>query len=118
MRRVRSLTGPDVKTRDLVINRDGGRCVVCARTATDVHHRTPRGMAGSSDPAINSAANLICLCSDCHRGIESRRTEAERHGYIVRRPLNPAVMPVLIKGSGWVLLRADGSREWVRHASH
>lgn len=67
-------------------------------------------MGGSSDPAINSPANLLSVCSEHHRDIESWRTDAERLGRIVRRPRDPATVPVLIRGAGWVLLDHAGTR--------
>lgn len=67
-------------------------------------------MGGSSDPAINSPANLLSVCSTHHRDIESWRTSAELRGWIVRRPNDPAAIRVLITGVGWVRLTADGKR--------
>lgn len=110
MRRVRNDTGPDQGVRRLVAARDGGRCTVCGRQGEDTHHRQPRGIGGSSDPAINEPTNLLTLCRDCHRGVESQRQVAIDHGYLVRRPTAPASVPVLLHGYGWALLHPDGTR--------
>lgn len=111
MTKPRTRTGPDAFTRSLVLQRDGGRCVICGGRGAEIHHRQPRGAGGSSSPAINSAANLLTLCRRCHREVESWRTVAEDYGYIVRRGItDPADVRVLIHGYGWALLSADGLR--------
>lgn len=115
IRRVRSLTGPSPAVRALVVHRDCGKCVVCAATGEQVHHRQARSLGGSSDPAINSPVNLILVCARHHRDIESWRTSAEKCGYLVRRPKNPADVPVIVHGQGWMQLLASGKREPVHH---
>jgi 5-methylcytosine-specific restriction protein A len=122
MKRMASYTGPDAKTRAVVAKRDGGRCVRCAAPATQIHHRRSRGRGGSSDPAINSPANLLTLCGSgttgCHGWVESNRREAEIEGYIVRHGArSPGTVPVRIftplvfQQWTWVLLGADGSKD-------
>jgi hypothetical protein len=121
-RRVVRYTGPDAAARALVAQRDGGRCVRCAAPATQIHHRRSRGMAGTSDAAINSPANLLTLCGSgttgCHGWVESNRREAEIEGYIVRHGArSPGTVlvrvftPLVFQQWTWVLLGADGSRD-------
>lgn len=122
VRKVASYSGPDAQRRALVATRDGGRCVRCAAPATQIHHRRSRGRGGSSDPAINSPANLLTLCGSgttgCHGWVESNRREAEIEGYIVRHGARvPGTVPVRVftplvfEQWTWVLLGADGSRD-------
>lgn len=107
-------TGPVTSVRALVAKRDCQTCVVCGGPSTNQHHRQNRGSGGSSLAAINSPANLLSVCGSgttgCHGWIESHRTGAEAAGYIVRRPTDPASVPVRVHGVGLVLLTADGRR--------
>ncbi len=51
--------------RRAVLARDGHRCAMpgCGRTRfLEVHHRVPRARGGTNEPA-----NLVTLCSACHR---------------------------------------------------
>ncbi|CAM3288465.1 HNH endonuclease [Stackebrandtia soli] len=103
----RRSTGPDAATVDAVMERDGG-CILCSQQrGCQIHHRQPRQMGGTKDPAINSPSNLIVLCGDCHRRVESHRADAEAHGWIVRRPYIPSHEPILRRGV-WVYLLDDG----------
>lgn len=92
-------TGPTRLQRNAVHRRSGGRCEVCALDLTSgggqIHHRKPRGMGGTKDPAINSPANLIHVCPDCHRAIEANRTHAYQAGLLVRATHDPAATPVV-----------------------
>ena len=113
-------TGVQPRTRQIVLERDQHTCQRCGRYVGpfgdfSVHHRAPRGMGGSKDPAINLPANLIVLCGSgttgCHGHVESNRREAEEQGFIVRRGLVPAYQPLLTY-AGWVRLDNDsGKRE-------
>lgn len=114
MWKVARYTGPTPATRWLVLTRDHFACVVCGNGGAVLHHRRPRGMSGSSGPAINLPSNLLTLCRSCHDQVESWRAHAERHGYIVRRGVgDPARVPVLVHGYGWALHDHDGNRERV-----
>jgi 5-methylcytosine-specific restriction protein A len=99
-------TGPDAKTRGLVMARDGGRCRRCGAIGEQIHHRLPRGMGGTRDKKINSPANLVVLCAGCHREIESDRLDAYDTGWLVRRGFNPAEQYV-IDASGRMLMLLD-----------
>lgn len=103
-------TGPDLATRQLVVDRDHRRCLRCSAPGEQVHHRKPRGMGGSSLPGINSPENLILLCQRCHAFIESSRAEAYRDGWLVHRGDDPAEVPIRRHG-GLVLLFPDGGME-------
>jgi 5-methylcytosine-specific restriction protein A len=83
-------TGPDRTLRDLVWVRDEGRCARCGAGLLNrqhaVHHRRNRGSGGSSDPAINSPANLLMVCDgpgSCHEWIGDSPAEACDAGYMV-----------------------------------
>ena len=95
--------------RDVVIGRDSGLCVACGQRFDEIHHRYRRGMGGSSDPEINSPANLICLCAFHHRHAESQRTDAaERFGYCVPN-LAAAFLTPVRSFQWWELLTARGT---------
>lgn len=88
------------KTREAVYERAGYCCEVCHVYARggSLHHRRPRGMGGSKDPATNQASNLILLCGSgvtgCHGRIESNRAESIDAGLLVRQGVDPAAVPV------------------------
>lgn len=105
----RRYTGPDAETRALIWERDGGRCVRCNDgSELQIHHRAARKAGGTRRPEINSPANLILVCSDCHAKIESQRLTSAVCGFIVRYGQNPAETPVFRHGA-WCLLSDDGS---------
>lgn len=100
-------TGPTPETRALVMERDGYQCVKCGLPVFgepgrdySLQHRTPRGMGGSRDPRLNLPSNLVLLCGSgttlCHGEVESNRSAARAHGYLVSRPLDPAEVPVTV----------------------
>lgn len=107
------------KTRELIITRDEGSCVVCGRMVVDtldyhqlaeysLQHRRARGMGGSRDKATVSPANGIVLCGSAttghHHMVESRPGWAEQQGYRVDQGVNPSHVPVWCVDKGWVLL--------------
>ena len=89
----------------------------CERCGTDsslrysLHHRKPRGMGGSKDPAINNPSNLIFLCGSgtegCHGWVESNRSIAYTDGLLVHRVDDPAEIPVVLR-YGEVFLDEEG----------
>jgi hypothetical protein len=93
-------TGPSDETRQLVIARDAETCQWCGKPIRDhgfgysLQHRVARGMGGTSDPAINSPANLVLVggsgTTDCHGYIESHPNEARERGFRVDRDTDPA----------------------------
>ena len=102
-------TGPDTATRRLVLDRDEG-CVICGRSdlPVQIHHRRPRGAGGSKDAATNRPSNLITLCVDDHRWVESNRKISREEGYLVPSWENPATVPVRHAVHGPALLTHDG----------
>ena len=91
-------TGPDLRTRQAVIDRDQRRCVRCSAPMVHIHHRRPRGMGGSKhDPLINSPANLVCLCIECHEWIERHRAASYDTGWLVHRRDDPASIPLIVR---------------------
>ena len=75
------------RIREAVWERDRGCCVRCSKVGTNIHHRRPRMMGGTSDPRVNDARNLIVLCGSgttgCHGWIESHRATARRDGWLL-----------------------------------
>jgi 5-methylcytosine-specific restriction endonuclease McrA len=110
-------TGPDRATRELVLERDDYRCVVCGTGPYGLqqHHRKPRRMGGRSDKTINSPSNLISLCPGDHSWVEGRREEAYELGYLVREQDDPAQIPVAVGGRGFLYLNPDGTVTPVPH---
>jgi hypothetical protein len=110
-------TGPDRRTRALVLERDGYACVCCGRTIAgqrySLQHRKRRSQGGD-----NSPPNLLTVLGDgttgCHARIDSRADpHDEAKGYTVRSHDDPALVPVMFfseHGSGFMAwLGADGS---------
>lgn len=108
-------TGPDGITCDLVINRALMACERCGAAVSQggcqVHHRKPRGSGGSSDPEINSPANLLLLCPTCHLQVERDRSVAYEQGWLVRREHDPEKTPVWLAGRGYCFLTPRGDIE-------
>lgn len=63
----RSVLGHYLAERQKAFDRDGHRCVVCGKTASEAHHIIPRSLGGPDD-----TWNLASVCADrmtggCHR---------------------------------------------------
>lgn len=105
-------TGPTVDTRKLVHARSGMECERCGRSLmwepSEIHHRLPRGMGGSSNPVINLTSNLVHLCRPCHSWAESNRDDARRDGLLVPFGWNPADVAVRIRGENRLLNNEGG----------
>ena len=99
------------RTKKIVAARDGGKCLKCLGEATDIHHRIPRGMGGTSDPERNyGLANLVSLCRECHDWVHANPQEARKTGFLVGSWDDPAKFPLEIRpGSFHVLLTEDGN---------
>lgn len=83
--------------KKVFFDRDNERCFRCRRPlrwhergfAWSMHHRKPRGMGGSKDVLVNSAANALTLCGHattpggCHRWAETYREDALEQGYLI-----------------------------------
>ena len=98
----------------LVLGRSRGICERCAeRNATDIHHRRPRGMGGTRHPEIHSPANLLHLCADCHRWVESNSRAAYEFGWKVpHNTLDPVEVPVK-RRHVWVYLTREATVEMI-----
>lgn len=113
-------TGFAPTTRQIILERDRYACVRCgipvdtSSVGYSLQHRDNRGMGGTTDPAINLPSNGITLCGSGttgdHGWAEEHPREAERLGYAVQSWADPATVPVLVRGLGWVLLDACGHR--------
>lgn len=109
-------TGPDAKTRALVLARDGHACACCGRSVIgqrySLQHRKRRSQGGD-----NSPSNLITVLGDgtqgCHARIDSRiDPHDEARGYTCQSWQDPAQVPVMFfdeSGGGFTAwLDADG----------
>lgn len=95
--------------RDLVFDRDGGSCVRCGNRADVTHHRSPRGMGGSSrDPSTHLPSSLVALCHADHAWVESWRAEATHLGYLVPAGVEPDQHPIMYRGQ-WRTLSDHGT---------
>lgn len=104
--------------RGEVLARDRWCCTRCwapinGGRSYSIHHRTARGMGGTSDPVTHALPNLVTLCGSgttlCHGWVESHREEARQLGFLVTRGVDPTTRPILLHGRVWAYLGADGS---------
>lgn len=114
-------TGPSQQTRWQCQHRDAGLCVRCGQPASDLDHRSGRGMGGRSatvSARINGPAWLLHLCgagntSGCHGWKETEREQAERDGFRLPRnrtgEIDAAAVPVRTV-NGWARYLDDGTR--------
>lgn len=100
-----------IKVKHIVNERDQGSCVKCQAGATDIHHRTPRGMGGTSDPEINyGLAGLVSLCRPCHGHVHANPAESYKNGLLVHSWEDPAACPITLANETVVIhLAADGT---------
>ena len=110
-------TGPTLKTRLIVLNRDRWACARCGAPAGpatgtySIQHRKARGVGGD-----NSLPNLLLLCGSattgCHGEVEGRDPHDLARGYRLESWQDPAAEPVMYSdgGSGFTAwLLPDGS---------
>lgn len=101
------MTKAEREARETVRRRSGGMCERCGRPGSNIHHRRPRGMGGTTSP--EDPTNLVMLCGSgttgCHGWVESYRQLAWEQGWLVPRrdPREPRDVPVYIIGEWWVL---------------
>jgi hypothetical protein len=110
-----------VQVTALLMIRGGGKCEVrspvclgpglwlLGSNMISRHHRLPRGMGGTTDPAVNTLSRLLIVCGDgtkgCHGWIENlERGAAYELGYLVRRGQAPADVPVVLASGRRVML--------------
>lgn len=102
-------TGPDQATAQAVAGRQQGMCLRCnERPGSQIHHRQPRQMGGTRDPRINLPSNLVWICEDCHRHIESHRSDAYADGWLIRRGADPASQCLITPARMVIVLDSDG----------
>lgn len=103
-------TGPNRKTRDALAERSGGVCEFadCWRPAEHDHHRSARGMGGSSNPDVNALSAQLHYCAIHHAYVEAHPAEAYANGWKVRRGTKkPGDVPVLTRHSPFPVLLDD-----------
>jgi 5-methylcytosine-specific restriction endonuclease McrA len=105
------------KKRDIIIARDGERCVACGAVwQLTIHHRINRGAGGSK--LFDEFQHLLTVCNPCNVSFESSAEIAEMArslGYKLSRNANPAVdatqVPVYYQYlSTWYHLDANGEK--------
>jgi 5-methylcytosine-specific restriction protein A len=93
-----------------VVNRDGGKCLKCRKVATDVHHRRPRGMGGTSDDHISyGMANLVSLCRTCHDWVHANPWPSYTLGWLVKTGEDPDDVPIYTDADVIIKLLPDGT---------
>jgi hypothetical protein len=97
-------------TRKALAERSMQCCEVCGKpNPTDPHHRKRKSQGG-----LDTLANLLDLCRDCHNDIHHEPTRAKRYGYLLSRNAAPEHVPVRrwsrVHGARVLtLLRDDGT---------
>jgi 5-methylcytosine-specific restriction endonuclease McrA len=97
----------DPALRCVVRDRADGCCELCGERLGPVfecHHRKLRSRGGQ-----DSAANLLALCSTCHRRCHEHVAWATEQGFIVASHDDPQFVPVALHLSSWVTLHHDGT---------
>lgn len=107
------------KVRQAIFDREDGCCAACGTHILasvfggSVQHRRSRNMGGSRDPQTGAVENGLILCGSattgCHGYTEGHPTWALHNGYRVPQGCDPSLVPVRVKGIGWVLLNPDGT---------
>lgn len=93
-------TGFTAQVRGVVRQRADSYCERCGlHRGTEHHHRRPRGAGGTKREDTNLPSNAGLLCGDCHRWVESHRTDALNEGWLVRQHHTPADIPVQYRGT-------------------
>jgi hypothetical protein len=110
--------------RHYLATRAGHRCEICGvrlgpGNEGTVHHRQPHSRGGTSDPDIDLLSNLLLLCGGrlggvmgCHGVVESERARSYEWGRLVRRPLDPAKVPVVLYGGRRRMLDPEQPFYW------
>jgi hypothetical protein len=102
MRRAGAGAAPDAATRELVLQRDGHRCVCCGRSVTGEAFMLLQRLRGGGDSPPNLITALGTPASGCAGRIDGGRDpDDEAKGYSIGSGRNPAEVPV-------TLFSADG----------
>lgn len=110
----------------LIRARDRDGCALCGFTVAgergrgwSVHHRKPRGMGGTKDPAISSPANGVLLhgtgTTMCHGKVEANREGYTDAGFLINRNSRSQPSDVAILHAIHGLVYLDDLGGWVRH---
>lgn len=71
--------------RQVALQRDFNRCIICGHLATEVHHRVVQGMGGrSNDPDRHTPEKLVSMCSGHHTYVHLQRELAHDLGYFLK----------------------------------
>lgn len=117
------MTGFPPKVRAVIVARSQGRCEAnttrCQGVATQIHHRCPRRLGGSSVGWVNKPSNGLHVCFGCHAFIESHRAAAVVHGWLVSQYTSgtAADVPVLYRFRSAFLDDAGGVTYQLQEAS-
>lgn len=96
------------KAREVVKERDRGRCLRCGSSrGSDLHHRRRRRESAGHDP--HCVCNLVTLCRTCHTWVHKHPSQAREARLIVSAYISsPAEHPVdSVFGTLW--LDCDGA---------
>ena len=105
------------KVREAIRDRAGDACEACGiylgPRAGQLQHRVARGMGGSSDPLLGSAANGVLLCgtpaSGCHGKCEARDGAMHNDGFWLWSTQDPRLVPIQLHRTGPLMrLGLDG----------
>lgn len=101
------------RAKHLISERDRDECLVCGTEATDIHHRMPKGMGGTSDPDRNyGLANLVSLCRKDHDHVHANPEESYANGLLVHSWDDPVKCPLILADETVVTyLTVDGKAE-------
>lgn len=104
----------DDATRAAVLGATFGRCARCKGVASQAHHRSPRGMGGTSNSQIGQACNGIPFCAGCHGWVESNReTARDEYGWLVPDISDAASVPWWCAPWGSWLRWVDDDGTWL-----
>jgi len=91
--------------RELIYQRDRGRCVRCGARGSALHHRRRRAI---SDEHTHCACNLVTLCNSCHPDVHSHPSVSKPTGFIVSAWKWPGREKVSTFLYGWAQPTCDG----------
>ena len=106
-----------VRTRAGNGRAEDAMCEACGfglgRRHGECQHLVARGMGGTSNPLLSTAANAALLCRDCHRIAESRDREMGARGFWLPQGTDPRMVPMTLAGehgSGALVWRSEDGR--------
>lgn len=93
-----------------VWDRDEGLCRRCGHAGTEVHHRRPKGLGGTSvNP--HTMPRMVLLCTPCHQWVHAHPALAYPTGLLIRQsePDSDEQIPITDLHGRTVFLTDDGS---------